>query len=260
MTPSRTAVVTGSTSGIGLAIARALGAGGYNLVFNGFGDPAAIDVLTADVAARFGVGAVHHPADLSRPAEVRELVRFAEQHFGDVNVLVNNAGIQHTSPIESFPDDRWDALLAVNLSAAFHAIKAVLPGMRARNFGRIVNIASAHGLVGSVHKSAYVAAKHGLVGLTKVAALETADADITVNAVCPGWVRTPLVEKQIDALAQSAGVSAAEAADRLLGEKQPKKRFVMPEDEAALVVFLCGEAAAAMTGEVLSLDGGWTAR
>jgi 3-hydroxybutyrate dehydrogenase len=260
MTRSKTAIVTGSTSGIGLAVARALAAEGCRLVFNGFGDRTAIDALMADVAARHGVEAIHHPADVSRPAEVRDLVATAEQRFGGVDVLVNNAGIQHTAPFEAFPDERWDAVLAVNLSAAFHAIKAVLPGMRARNFGRIVNVASVHGLVGSVHKAAYVAAKHGLVGLTKVAALETADADITVNAVCPGWVQTPLVQRQIEDLARQAGVSIEEATDRLLGEKQPKKRFVRPEDVAALVVFLCGESGAAMTGEVLTLDGGWTAR
>jgi 3-hydroxybutyrate dehydrogenase len=260
MPGSRTALVTGSTSGIGLAIARALAAEGCDLVFNGFGDRAAIDRLVAETAAQYRVRALYHGADLRRPAEVRELVAFAEREFGAVDVLVNNAGVQHMAPLEEFPDDRWDELLAVNLSAAFHAIKAALPGMRKRDFGRIVNIASAHGLVGSVHKSAYVAAKHGLVGLTKVAALETADADITVNAVCPGWVATPLVERQIEARAKAAGVSIAEAAARLLGEKQPKRRFVRAEDVAALVVFLCGPAGATMTGEVLSLDGGWTAQ
>lgn len=260
MIRSRTALVTGSTSGIGLAVARALAAEGCNLVFNGFGDRAAIDAQVADTVSRHAIEAIYHPADVSRPAEVRDLVASAERRFGGVDVLVNNAGIQHTAPFESFPDERWDAILAVNLSAAFHAIKAALPGMRRRNFGRIVNVASVHGLVASAHKAAYVAAKHGLVGLTKVAALETADADITVNAVCPGWVRTPLVEKQIEDRARESGVGLEEATDSLLGEKQPKKRFVRPEDVAALVVFLCGESAAAMTGEVLTLDGGWTAR
>jgi 3-hydroxybutyrate dehydrogenase len=260
MTRSRTAIVTGSTSGIGLAIARALAAEGCNLVFNGFGDRTAVDALVADVAIRHGVQAIYHPADVSKPAEVRDLVIAAEQRFGSVEVLVNNAGIQHTAPIESFPDERWDALLAVNLSAAFHAIKAALPGMRQRNYGRIVNIASVHGLVGSIHKAAYVAAKHGLVGLTRVAALETADADITVNAICPGWVHTSIVQKQIEDRAREAGISIEEATDSLLGEKQPKKRFVRPEDVAAMVVFLCGEAGTAMTGEVITLDAGWTAR
>jgi 3-hydroxybutyrate dehydrogenase len=260
MPRSRTALVTGSTSGIGLAIARALAAEGCDLVFNGFGDRAAIDRVVAETAAEYRVRAAYHGADLRRPAEVRELVAFAEREFGAADVLVNNAGVQFTAPLEEFPAERWDELIAVNLSAAFHATKAVLPGMRRRDYGRIVNIASAHGLVGSVHKSAYVAAKHGLVGLTKVAALETADADITVNAVCPGWVATPLVERQIEARAQAAGVSVEEAAARLLGEKQPKKRFVRAEDVAALVAFLCGPAGAAMTGEVLSIDGGWTAQ
>jgi 3-hydroxybutyrate dehydrogenase len=260
MLRSKTAIVTGSTSGIGRAVAHALAAEGCALVFNGFGDPAAIAALVADTAAAHGVETVHHPADVSRPADVRDLVAAAERRFGGVDILVNNAGVQHVAPLESFPDDEWDRLLAVNLSAAFHATKAVLPGMRRRNFGRVVNVASVHGLVGSVHKAGYVAAKHGLVGLTKVAALETADADITVNAVCPGWVLTPLVQKQIEALARAAGIDPGEATDRLLGEKQPKKRFVRPEDVAALVVFLCGPSGAAMTGEILTLDGGWTAR
>jgi 3-hydroxybutyrate dehydrogenase len=260
MTRARTAIVTGSTSGIGLAVARALAADGCNLVFNGFGEPAAIDALVAGAAAAHGVETVYHPADMTRPAEVRDLVAFAERRFGGVDILVNNAGVQHVAPLDAFPDAEWDRLLAVNLSAAFHATKAALPGMRRRNFGRIVNIASVHGLVGSVHKAAYVAAKHGLVGLTKVAALETADADITVNAVCPGWVDTPLVRRQIEDRAREAGVTFEEATDRLIGEKQPKRRFVRAEDVAALVVFLCGESGAAMTAEVLTLDGGWTAR
>lgn len=258
--PARTAVVTGSTSGIGLAVARALAADGCNVVFNGFGDPAAIDRVEADTAGQYGVTAVYHAADVAKPAEVRDLIAAAERRFGGIDILVNNAGVQHVAPIESFPDEAWDAVLAVNLSAAFHATKAALPGMRARNYGRIVNIASVHGLVGSVHKSAYVAAKHGLVGLTKVAALETAGADVTVNAVCPGWVDTPLVRKQVEDRARAAGISPDEAADRLLGEKQPKKRFARPEEVAALVVFLCGPSATGMTGEILTVSGGWAAQ
>ena len=260
MLTANTAVVTGSTSGIGLAVARALAAEGCHVVFNGFGDPAVIEKLVGDTAAASGVKALHHPADVSKPAEVRDLIAFAERELGRVDVLVNNAGIQHVASIETLPDEKWDAILAVNLSAAFHAMKATLPGMRRRNFGRIINIASAHGLVASFDKSAYVASKHGLVGLTKVAALETADADITVNAICPGWVDTPLANKQVEAKMQQFGIDRKEATDRLLGEKHPKKRFVKPEEVAALVVFLCGESAAAMTGEVISIDAGWTAQ
>jgi 3-hydroxybutyrate dehydrogenase len=260
MITARTAVITGSTSGIGLAIARALAAEGVGVVFNGFGDPADVHRLVEDTAAGYGVKAFHHPADVSRPAEVRDLIAFAEGKLGSIDVLVNNAGIQHVASIETLPDEKWDAILAVNLSAAFHAMKAALPGMRRRNFGRIVNIASAHGLVASFDKSAYVASKHGLVGLTKVAALETADADITVNAVCPGWVDTPLAQKQVAAKMQQFGVDRQEATALLLGEKHPKKRFVKPEEVAALVAFLCGDAAAAMTGEVISIDAGWTAQ
>lgn len=260
MLTGKTAVVTGSTSGIGLATARALAAEGANVVFNGFGDPAEVERLVGDTAAGYGVTALHHPADVSKPTEVRALIAFAEEKLGGVDVLVNNAGIQHVASIETLPDDKWDLILAVNLSAAFHAMKAALPGMRRRNFGRVVNIASAHGLVASFDKSAYVASKHGLVGLTKVAALETADADITVNAICPGWVDTPLAQKQVAAKMQQFSVGKEEATALLLGEKHPKKRFVKPADVAALVVFLCGDAAAAMTGEVLSIDAGWTAQ
>jgi 3-hydroxybutyrate dehydrogenase len=260
MAPSRTALVTGSTSGIGLAIARALAANGCDVVFNGFGDEDVVSRLVQETADSFRVRTLHVAADLSRPAEVRSLVAAAEAQFGAVDILVNNAGIQFTAPIEDFPDEKWDEILAVNLSAAFHAIKAALPGMRRRNYGRIVNIASVHGLVASVNKSAYVAAKHGLVGLTKAAALEAAEADITVNAVCPGWVRTQMPEKQIAARAADAGVSIEEAAVRLVGEKHPNKRFLRPESVAALVTFLCGEHASGMTGEILTIDGGWTAQ
>jgi 3-hydroxybutyrate dehydrogenase len=260
MAPPRIAVVTGSTSGIGLAIARALAANRCDIVFNGFGGAVSVAELARETADEFRVRTVYVAADMSRPAEVRSLITAAEKQFGAVDILVNNAGIQYTAPIEAFPEEKWDELLAVNLSAAFHAIKAALPGMRRRNIGRIVNIASAHGLVASVNKSAYVAAKHGLVGLTKAVALETAEANITVNAVCPGWVRTQLVEKQIAARAADTRISIEEAAARLVGEKHPNKRFVPPESVAGLVAFLCGEHASGMTGEILSIDGGWTAQ
>ena len=260
MLRGRTAIVTGSTSGIGRVTARALAAAGCDIVFNGFGDPAEVEALVAHTAAEFGVRAVYHPADVARPADVRDLVRFAETAFGRLDVLVNNAGVQHTAPLEAFPDDAWDLVLAVNLSAAFHATKAALPGMRARGFGRVVNIASVHGLVGSVHKAGYVAAKHGLVGLTKVAALEAAGSGVTMNAVCPGWVDTPLVRRQVEARAAAEGVDPAAAAARLVGEKQPTGRFVRAEDVAGLVVFVCGDAGASVTGGVLTMDGGWTAQ
>ncbi len=258
MPPPHTAVVTGSTSGIGLAIARALAALGCDLVVNGFGDRPAVDALAADLASEYRVRVLYHPADVGRPAEARNLVASAEARLGRVDVLVNNAGVQHTAPIEAFPDEAWDAVLAVNLSAAFHATKAVLPGMRRRDFGRVVNVASVHGLVGSVHKAAYVAAKHGLIGLTRVAALETAGSDITVNAVCPGWVDTPLVRRQVEDRVRREGVGVEEAAGRLVGEKQPKGRFVRAEEVAALVAF--GPAGGAVTEAVLPIDGGWTAQ
>lgn len=256
----KTAIVTGSTSGIGLAIAEVLAAEGVNLMFNGFGDKTAIDKVVADTAKKFGVKTSYSGADMSKPADIAGMVKQAEQEFGSVDILVNNAGIQHTASVEEFPDDKWDAIIAINLSASFHAIKAALPGMRARDFGRIINIASVHGLVASKQKAAYVAAKHGIVGLTKVVALETAEANITCNAICPGWVRTPLVEKQIDDKAAKEGLSVEEAAGKILGEKQPNKRFINPENIGELVVFLCGEAGRSFTGASLNIDGGWVAQ
>jgi 3-hydroxybutyrate dehydrogenase len=259
MSPPRVALVTGSTSGIGLAIARALATRGDTVVLNGFGEPSAIAALVAELSTG-GACVEHDPADMSKPHDIARLVREAEARHGRIDLVVANAGIQHTARVEDFPAERWDAILAINLSAAFHLARAVLPGMRARGHGRIVNIASVHGLVASVDKSAYVAAKHGLVGLTKVIALENAEADITCNAICPGWVRTPLVEKQIVARAEREGVSLDAAQRALLAEKEPTLRFTAVEDIAAAVLFLAGPAGANITGTTLALDGGWTAR
>jgi 3-hydroxybutyrate dehydrogenase len=259
MSSSRVAIVTGSTSGIGLAIARALAARGDTVVLNGFGEPSAVAGLVAELSTG-GACVEHDPADMSKPHDVARLVRDAEARHGRIDLVVANAGIQHTARVEDFPAERWDAILAINLSAAFHLARAVLPGMRARGHGRIVNIASVHGLVASVDKSAYVAAKHGLVGLTKVIALENAEADITCNAICPGWVRTPLVEKQIVARAEREGLSLDAAQRALLAEKEPTLRFTAVEDIAAAVLFLAGPAGANITGTTLALDGGWTAR
>ncbi|MFN7551440.1 MAG: 3-hydroxybutyrate dehydrogenase [Pseudomonadota bacterium] len=259
MSQPRVAVVTGSTSGIGLAIARALAARGDTVVLNGFGEPAAIAALVAELGAG-GARIEHDPADMSEPDQIARLVREVEARHGRIDILVANAGIQHTARVEDFPPERWDAILAVNLSAAFHLARAALPGMQARGHGRIVNIASVHGLVASVDKSAYVAAKHGLVGLTKVIALENAERGITCNAICPGWVHTPLVEKQIVARAERQGLSMDDAQRGLLAEKEPTLRFTAPEDIAEAVLFLCGPAGANITGTTLALDGGWTAR
>jgi 3-hydroxybutyrate dehydrogenase len=260
MLKGRNAIVTGSTSGIGLAIARSLASAGCNILLNGFAAQAAVRALQDELRGNHGVQAGYSPADMSRPKEIAGMIRQGAREFGAVDILVNNAGIQFTAPVERFPAAQWDGIIAVNLSAAFHAIRLALPGMQRRNFGRIVNTASVHGLVASAHKAAYVAAKHGLVGFTKVVALENAAANITCNAICPGWVRTPLVEKQIAAKARREHVSAATAAANLLGQKQPSQRFVQAEHIGALVVFLCGDNGAAMTGEILTMDGGWTAQ
>jgi 3-hydroxybutyrate dehydrogenase len=256
----KVAVVTGSTSGIGLGIARALGGAGADLVLNGFGEPAAIEALRGALAKEFKVRALYDGADMSKPAEVRRMMERATAELGRVDIVVNNAGIQHVAPMEEFPDERWDAVLAINLSASFHTIKAALPQMKKRGWGRIINIASAHGLVASADKVAYVSAKHGLVGMTKVAALETAGTGITCNAICPGWVLTPLVQKQIEELARRDKIPEAEAKRRLLAEKQPSGEFVTPEQIGALALYLCSDAAAQIRGAALSIDGGWTAQ
>ena len=256
----KVAVVTGSTSGIGLGIAKALAEQGCSVMLNGFGDSSAIEAVRSEIAGAHDVTVRHHSADMSKPAQIRELVLSTVKEFGGVDIIVNNAGIQHTAPVDLFPDDQWDAIVAINLSAAFHMIKAALPHMRQRGWGRIINIASVHGLVASVDKVAYVTAKHGLVGMTKVVALECAESNITCNAICPGWVRTPLVEAQIVKLAEKKSITLEQATIELLSEKQPSKRFTEVEQLAALAVFLCSEAAADMTGSAQVIDGGWTAR
>lgn len=260
MLKGKNAIVTGSTSGIGMGIAYKLAEAGCHVLINGFGDKAAIDKQLADITQRHGIKTAYSNADMSKPEHIAGMVRQCEEAFGSCDILANNAGIQFTSNIEDFPQEKWDAIIAINLSSAFHSIKAALPGMKKRGFGRIINIASAHGLVASKQKSAYVASKHGILGLTKVTALETADYDITCNAICPGWVLTPLVQKQIDDRAKNENIDPQKAKNELLGEKQPKKLFNTPEDIGAMTVFLCGEHAAAMTGEVISMDGGWTAQ
>jgi len=256
----KAAIVTGSTSGIGLGIAHALAGQGADILLNGFGDADAIDGLCKDIAARYGVKVAYSGADMAQPAQIEGMVAQATKELGRVDILVNNAGIQFTAPVHEFPVERWDAIIAINLSAAFHSIRAALPQMRERNWGRIINIASAHGLVASVNKVAYVAAKHGIVGITKVVALETAIGGVTCNAICPGWVLTPLVQKQIDALAESERLTPEEARMKLLGEKQPSKAFATPEQIGALALFLCSEGAAQIRGASLSVDGGWTAQ
>ncbi len=256
MLKGKTALVTGSTSGIGLGLAKALATQGANIVMNGFGE---VDAAVAQVKA-LGVQVSYHGADMSKPAEIEAMVRHAEATFGGVDILVNNAGIQHVARVENFPPERWDAVIAINLSSAFHASRFALPGMQVRNWGRILNIASVHGLVASAEKSAYVAAKHGLVGLTKVAALENATSGVTCNAICPGWVLTPLVQKQVDAKAASLGISNEDAKRQLLAEKEPSLQFTTPEELGALAVFLCSAAADNVRGVAWNMDGGWAAQ
>jgi 3-hydroxybutyrate dehydrogenase len=256
MLKGKTALVTGSTSGIGLGIAKALAEQGANIMMNGFGEK---DAAIAEVKA-FGVEVDYHGADMSKPAEIEAMMQAAEKRFGAVDILVNNAGIQHVANVEDFPVDRWDAIIAINLSSAFHTTRMALPGMKQRNWGRIINLASVHGLVASAQKSAYVAAKHGIVGLTKVTALETAQTGVTCNAICPGWVLTPLVQKQVDARAEKDQVSNEEAKKRLLSEKQPSGEFVTPDQLAALAVFFCSPAATQIRGVAWNMDGGWVAQ
>jgi 3-hydroxybutyrate dehydrogenase len=260
MLKGKSVIVTGSTSGIGLGIARALAAQGCNIMLNGFGDAAQVEKLRAGLGAEHKVSALYSSADMSKPLEVAAMVDQAARRFGSVDVLVNNAGIQHVAPVEQFPVEKWDQILAINLSSAFHAIRGALPGMKTRKWGRIVNIASAHGLVASPFKSAYVAAKHGLVGLTKTVALETAGTGITCNAICPGYVLTPLVEKQIEDHVLARGIAREEAINNVILERQPSKAFVNMDEIAALAVFLAGDLAASITGAAYSIDGGWTAQ
>lgn len=260
MIKGKSAIVTGSTSGIGLAIAQRLASAGVNIMLNGFGDKGEIDKLTEALSTEFSVKSHYSGADITKPQEIEAMIKQAESTFGRLDILVNNAGIQFTALVEEFPPEKWDAILATNLSSVFHGIRYALPGMKKNNFGRIINIASAHGLVASKQKSAYVAAKHGVLGLTKVVALENAERNITCNAICPGWVLTPLVEKQIRDMSIRDKISFEDAKIKLLLEKQPSLRFIKPEDIGDLVIFLCSEAGESMTGAALSMDGGWTAQ
>ena len=255
----RSAVVTGSTSGIGLGIAQALAAAGAAVMLNGFGEAMAIDRLRRALEERHGVAVAHSAADMRRPEQIQDMLGEAAQRLGGVDILVSNAGIQHVAPLDEFPPEKWDAILAINLSAAFHAMRLAIPAMRAQGWGRIVNIASAHGLVASPFKSAYVAAKHGLIGLTKVAALELAESGVTCNAICPGYVWTPLVERQIDEQAAAHGIPREQVVRDVLLASQPNKRFATVEELGALTVFLCSGVAASITGTALPVDGGWTA-
>lgn len=260
MLKNKSAVVTGSTSGIGLGIAKGLARQGVNILINGFGEADALRAMCSEMAQEFGVKVIYSGADMSRPAQIREMVRHAASEFGGLDILVNNAGIQYTETVDDFPEEKWDAILAINLSANFHAIKAALPYMKEKNWGRIINTASVHGLVGSANKSAYVAAKHGVIGLTKVVALENASTGITCNAICPGWVLTALVQRQIDDLAAKESISQAEAQARLVQAKQPSGNFATPEQIAELALFICSDAASEMRGTSFAIDGGWTAQ
>jgi 3-hydroxybutyrate dehydrogenase len=257
---TRNALVTGSTSGIGLAIARALAAGGANIVLNGLGEAGEIEKLRSGLAAEFGVTVIYAPANMLKPDEIAAMVKDAERDLGSLDILVNNAGIQHVSPIEDFPAEKWDAIIAINLTAAFHAIRAAVPGMKARRWGRIISTASAHSTTASPFKSAYVSAKHGLLGLTKTVALELATFGVTANAISPGYVWTPLVEHQIPDTMKARGLTREQVINDVLLDAQPTKQFVKPEDIGAVAVFLCSDAAAQITGTNIQVDGGWTAQ
>jgi 3-hydroxybutyrate dehydrogenase len=256
----KSAIVTGSTSGIGQGIAEALAAQGCNVMLNGFGDQAAIARLREEIAKKNGVKVDYNGADMSKPAQIADLVAKTQAAFGSVDILVNNAGIQFTAPVEDFPPEKWDAIIAINLSAAFHAIHAALPLMKAKKWGRIINVASTHGLVASAHKVAYVAAKHGILGMTKVVGVECADTGVTCNAICPGWVLTPLVQKQIEDRAKAEKITVEQASADLLREKQPQLKFTTTEQIAGLAVFLASDTASNMQGTQLVSDGGWTAQ
>jgi len=259
MLNGKTAIVTGSTSGIGLGIAEAFARAGANLVLNGFGEAMQIERTRADLAHRTNATIVYSPADMSKPRAIEQMVRQTVDTFGAVDIMVNNAGVQHVAPIEEFPDEKWEQILAINLSSAFHATKLVLPQMRRKGWGRVINVASAHALVASPYKAAYVAAKHGVLGLTRVTALETAEDGITCNAICPGYVRTPLVEQQIDDQARAHGIAREKVISDVLLKNQPSKRFVEVAELAALTLFLCSDNGASVTGAALPMDGGWTA-
>ena len=256
MLQGKTAVITGSTSGIGLGIAKALAAQGANVVLNGFGD---VESPRAEIA-ELGGQVSYHGADMRKPAEIEDMIKHAQNTFGRIDILVNNASIQHVARVESFPVEKWDAIIAINMSSVFHATRLALPGMLIQNWGRIINVASVHGLVGSAEKSAYVAAKHGVVGLTKVVALENAATGVTCNAICPGWVLTPLVQKQVDAKATAQGIDIAQATQQLLGEKEPSMQFTTPEELGALAVFYCSPAGNNVRGVAWNMDGGWAAQ
>jgi 3-hydroxybutyrate dehydrogenase len=259
MKTSKTAIVTGSTSGIGLGIARALAESGVNVVVNGLGDPAVIEKVVSELTREHDVGVLFDGADLSKPDEIATMVERARTTFGSIDIVVNNAGIQYVAPIEEFPIEKWDAILAINLSGAFHTSRLVVPDMKKNGWGRIINIASAHALVASPYKAAYVAAKHGIAGLTKTIALEVAEYGVTVNAICPGYVLTPLVEKQIPEQAKARGISEEAVVRDVLLAAQSTKKFVEVSQIAALAAFLCSDAAASITGTLLPIDGGWTA-
>jgi len=256
MLKNKTALVTGSTSGIGLGIAKSLAKQGANIILNGFGEYAAVKAEIEALGVRVG----YHGADMSKPTEIEAMMAYAAAEFGGVDILVNNAGIQYVSPVETFPTEKWDAVIAINLSSAFHTTRLAIPSMRAKNWGRIINIASAHGLVASANKTAYVAAKHGIVGLTKAVALEVATTGVTVNAICPGWVLTPLVQAQIDARAINEKVTVAQATKELLGEKEPSLQFTTTEQLGGMAVFMCSPAADNVRGVAWANDGGWTAQ
>ena len=260
MLKGKTALVTGSTSGIGLGIAIALARQGANIVLNGFGDVDGSRAAVLEAGKDSDVRVAYHGADMSRPEEIEEMMKYGAGQFGSIDILVNNAGIQHVAPVEAFPVEKWDSIIAINLSSAFHTTRLALPAMQAAKWGRIINVASVHGLVGSAQKSAYVAAKHGIVGLTKVTALENAAIGITCNAICPGWVLTPLVQKQIDAKAAEHGISVEEASKQLLSEKEPSQRFTTPEELGELAVFFCSPSGNNICGVAWNMDGGWTAQ
>lgn len=260
MLKGKNAVVTGSSSGIGLGIAKRLAGEGVNLLMNGIEPADQVEKERSGIEKEFGVTALYRQADMSKPDEIRDLMEFGESDLGQLDILVNNAGIQFVAPIDEFPEDKWDAIIAINMSSAFHTIKAALPGMKQRGWGRIINIASAHGLVASPYKSAYVAAKHGIVGITKTVALEAAEAGVTVNAICPGYVWTPLVAKQVPDTARARGISEQEVIDDVMLRAQPTRKFVTIEEVAELARFLCGDAAGNITGTSHSIDGGWTAQ